>query len=185
MSDSVEDRRSLRSRRLLWEALLAMLQTEDWAEITVQKICDQADVARSTFYAHYQTKQDLLDAGFALGLQEINRQIAALPATPDRLHSLDWLVAHMSNSQGFQRRLQGSSAGFAIMLRFRAMTSDLMRRDLQRLGQPASEQGLTFVMGGLFAATEGWLATGCREPQAALIRRLRLQIDAVLAAETF
>ena len=82
MSVNVEDRRSIRSRRLLWEALLALLQTEDWAEITVQKICDQADVARSTFYAHYQTKQDLLDAGFALGLQEINRQISALPATP-------------------------------------------------------------------------------------------------------
>ena len=155
MSDSADDRRSLRSRRLLWEALLAMLQTEDWAEITVQKICDQADVARSTFYAHYQTKQDLLDAGFALGLQEINRQIAALPATPDRLHSLDWLVAHLSNAQGFQRRLQGSSAGFTIMLRFRAMTSELMRRDLQRQGHPVSEQGLTFVMGGLFAAIEG------------------------------
>ena len=62
MTDSIAtDRRSLRSRRLLWEALLALLQKDDWAEISVQMICDRADVARSTFYAHFQTKQDLLE----------------------------------------------------------------------------------------------------------------------------
>ncbi len=58
MSDT-PDRRSLRSRRLLSEALLGLLQDHDWADISVQMICGRADVARSTFYAHFQTKQDV------------------------------------------------------------------------------------------------------------------------------
>lgn len=174
-----QDRRSQRSRRQLWEALLALLQDHDWAEINVQMICGRADVARSTFYAHYPTKQDLLDAGFAVGAAEIERLALARPQDATRLPTLDWLVDHLGSSQGIQRRLQGSAAGHAIMLRFRLMTTDLMRRDLQRLGQPVTEADLTFLIGGIFATVEAWLAQGCRESQTVVIGRLLRQINAV------
>lgn len=174
------DRRSARSRLALWQALLALLQNHDWAEINVQMICDRADVARSTFYAHYPAKQDLLDAGFALGAVEIGRRIMALPADPARLHTLDWLVGHVGSSQGFLRRGQGSPAGALIMARFRLMTTELLRRDLQRQAVSATDADLAFVIGGIFAGIDLWIAGGCAEPQAALIRRLRGQMDAVL-----
>ena len=181
MSDTgLPDRRSQRSRRVLWEALLALLQTHDWADITILMICDRADVGRSTFYAHFPTKQDLLDAGFALGVVEIERQIAAMAAQSGGLHTLNWLVGHIGTSQGFHRRVQGSPAGHVIFSRFRLMTTELLRRDLLRLNQPAADADLTFLIGGIFAAIETWLAQGCRESQTALIQRLRRQIDAVL-----
>lgn len=181
LSESIAtDRRSVRSRRMLWEALLALLQNEDWAEISVQMICDRADVARSTFYAHYQTKQDLLEAGFALGAAEISRQIAAMPATSDRMHTLDWLVDHIGASQGFHRRVQGSPAGQTILNRFRAMTTELLRKDLQRLNMRVGDAELVFIAGGVFAAIEAWIAQGCRESTAALIGRLRATIERVI-----
>lgn len=181
LSDSIAtDRRSLRSRRLLWEALLALLQNEDWAEISVQMICDRADVARSTFYAHYQTKQDLLDAGFALGAAEISRQINALPANSARLHTLDWLVDHIASSQGFHRRVQGSTAGQTILNRFRLMTTELLGKDLRRLNMPATDADLTFIVGGVFATIEAWIAQGCRESKPAFTQRLRALIERVI-----
>ena len=61
------DRRALRSRRMLWDALFALLQDHDWADINIQMICQKAVVARSTFYVHFPTKQDLLDSGFSFG----------------------------------------------------------------------------------------------------------------------
>ena len=183
MSDnSPTDRRSARSRLALWQALLALLQDRDWAEINVQMICDRADVARSTFYAHYPAKQDLLDAGFALGAVEIERRIMALPADPTRIYTLDWLVDHVGSSQGFLRRGQGSAAGAIIMARFRLMATELLRRDLQRQAVVATDADLAFVIGGIFAGIDLWITTGCREPQAVLIKRLRGQMDAVLGA---
>ena len=176
------DRRSIRSRRMLWEALLGLLQSEDWAEISVQKICDRADVARSTFYAHYQTKQDLLDAGFALGAAEIRHHIAALPANSARLHTLDWLVDHIGASQGFHARVRGTMAGQIILARFRAMTSELLAKDLQRVHLPTSVADLTFIVGGVFATIEAWIAQGCRESKPALTQRLRQTIERVIGA---
>ena len=65
------------------------------------------------------------------------------------------------------------------MSRFHAMTTELIRRDLVRLGRIPYD-ALTFVIGGLFAALENWLATNCREPQSTLIQRLRREITALI-----
>jgi AcrR family transcriptional regulator len=59
MSDK-NDRRSQRTRLLLSEALVRLIQEKDYSTITVSDIIERANVGRSTFYAHYQTKDDLL-----------------------------------------------------------------------------------------------------------------------------
>jgi AcrR family transcriptional regulator len=55
-----EDRRSLRTQQLLADALVELMQEKRYDSITVQDILDQANIGRSTFYAHYQDKEDLL-----------------------------------------------------------------------------------------------------------------------------
>ncbi len=54
------DRRSRRTRRMLGEALVSLLLEKRYDLITVQEIIDRANVGRSTFYAHYLDKEDLL-----------------------------------------------------------------------------------------------------------------------------
>ena len=169
MSDT-DDRRSQRSRRLLWGALIGLLQQRDWAEINVQMICERADVARSTFYAHYQTKQDLLDAGFALGLGEAE---AAILNTGEDFAVITWLVEHLSGSADFHARLRGSAAGLAIMERFRRRVRDLIAADLARRGRTLPRPELQFLTGGIFAVAEAWLDRGCDESAPVLADRLR------------
>ncbi len=176
----VPDRRTQRSRRALWEALFALMQDHDWNDINVQMICQKADVARSTFYAHFPTKQDLLDSGFAVGLAEIEQLAASMDQTTD-LPTLTWLIDHLAQSQGFRRRLHGSPAGHSIMARFRSMTADLLHRDLIRAGHKTSETDLTFLTGGIFAVIEAWLASGCATPQSTITATLRRQIDLLTA----
>ena len=130
------------------------MQDHDWNDINIQMNCQKADVARSTFYAHFPTKQDLLDSGFSFGLVEIEHLAQSLRGND--LPTLAWLVDHLSQSQGFRRRLQGS-----------------------RAGHQTDGHALTFVIGGLFATLDHWLASNCREPQAALIQRLHRQITAL------
>src|SRR5260370_16508644 len=55
-----EDRRIRRTRDALGDALVALLQETPFESITVQDVLDRAGVGRSTFYAHYRDKDDLL-----------------------------------------------------------------------------------------------------------------------------
>lgn len=57
------DRRVRRTRRRLKEALSELLIERDYDAITVREIANRADVGRSTFYAHFESKEDLLFAG--------------------------------------------------------------------------------------------------------------------------
>jgi AcrR family transcriptional regulator len=58
------DRRFQRTEQLLGDALVTLILEKGYDAITIQDIIDRANVGRSTFYAHYQDKQDLLLSGF-------------------------------------------------------------------------------------------------------------------------
>lgn len=54
------DRRVRRTRRLLGEAVLALMLEKEYDAITIQDITEQADLNRATFYLHYNSKEELL-----------------------------------------------------------------------------------------------------------------------------
>jgi AcrR family transcriptional regulator len=63
MKEKRVDRRISRTRKLMNEALLALIVEKGYEAVTVQDILDRADIGRSTFYAHYRDKDDLLLSG--------------------------------------------------------------------------------------------------------------------------
>ena len=54
------DRRTRKTRQAVHAAFYALLERKRYAQITVQDILDEADIGRSTFYAHYRGKDSLL-----------------------------------------------------------------------------------------------------------------------------
>ncbi|NTU57348.1 MAG: TetR/AcrR family transcriptional regulator [Chlorobiaceae bacterium] len=64
MKEKKEDRRISRTRKLMHEALMSLIVEKGYEAITVQDILDRADVGRSTFYAHYRDKDELLLSSF-------------------------------------------------------------------------------------------------------------------------
>ena len=73
LSDS-KDRRVLRSRRMLIDALGRLLKKQDFNELSVQEIVDEADLTRATFYLHYPDKVALLQAMSAERFGEMLRK---------------------------------------------------------------------------------------------------------------
>src|SRR5690625_2526353 len=59
--DKNNDLRVVKTKRLLKEALLTLLREIEFEEITIMKLTKQAQINRSTFYAHFYDKFDLLE----------------------------------------------------------------------------------------------------------------------------
>ncbi|HBI04816.1 MAG TPA: TetR/AcrR family transcriptional regulator, partial [Paenibacillaceae bacterium] len=57
----VQDKRIKRTKKLLKDSLLVLLEIKSLKEITITDIVQKAEVNRGTFYKHYQYKEDLLE----------------------------------------------------------------------------------------------------------------------------
>ena len=56
------DLRVIKTRKNIYDALMILMAQKSFEEIKVSEICDQAMINRSTFYAHFEDKYELLDS---------------------------------------------------------------------------------------------------------------------------
>lgn len=74
MKKRIPDRRVVRTRRILSEALIALITEKGYEKTTVQDVIDRANVGRSTFYAHFLDKDALLRSGFEHLRDELSKK---------------------------------------------------------------------------------------------------------------
>ena len=60
MSSNTLDRRVQKTRKFLQDALIELVAEKGYESVTIREILDRANVGRSTFYAHFQDKDQLL-----------------------------------------------------------------------------------------------------------------------------
>jgi len=60
MKEKKEDRRVKFTKLFLKDSLIDLLETKNISKITIKEICENADINRATFYAHFSDQYDLL-----------------------------------------------------------------------------------------------------------------------------
>lgn len=165
------DRRVQRTHRLLREALIALVLERGWDAITVQDICERADVGRSTFYSHFGDKEALLTSGFESLRRELEAYVGR-EGGPGRLAFVEPLLAHCQENRRIFRALIGQRSHQVVQRKFRALLLEMVKEDL---GDEVPELVAHFVTGALLELIAWWLdmpAPWTPEELAARYRRL-------------
>ncbi len=163
VSSATTDRRVRRTRELLRSALTSLILEKGYERITVQDILDRADVGRSTFYAHYRDKDDLLMSGF----EDIRSVLAgemhsAEMAGGGRGEFLLPLLAVLKHVEE-HRQLKAMARNDLVMRFLRESVSGIVREDLRsrfpgwKGDQTQFEAAVQFVVSALMGLLTWWL----------------------------
>lgn len=127
------DRRVRRTRQLLNDALLALMRERRYDDITVQDILDRADVGRSTFYAHFYDKDDLLMGGF----ERLRSLFDEQPDPPDPAERFSLtFFRHTADHQAEYRAMVGNRGGEQVLGQVEQFLAARLAERLSRLGRP-------------------------------------------------
>ena len=155
------DRRAARTRKSLHHALMALILRKGYEAITVQDILDEADVGRSTFYAHYTGKEDLLRRGFELLRADLDatRRSGRGGDEPNALGFSLAMFEHAARHADLYRAMVGGRAHAIVIAEIRKALEERVKRELRtvRNDQVPEELSLQFVVGTLLTIVTWWL----------------------------
>lgn len=98
------DRRVTRTRNALYDALVRLMLRKDYDAIGIKDILEEADVGRSTFYAHFTSKDELLARSLErLGKLLVDGQRQALAAPAGSSEPFGFSLAMFEHVAGYKR----------------------------------------------------------------------------------
>ncbi|MDR9747309.1 TetR/AcrR family transcriptional regulator [Paenibacillus taichungensis] len=163
------DRRILRTRVMISKALLKILPQKTFTEISVVDIAEQANINRSTFYAHFLDKDDLLDSmvneKFQLLeqlLAERNSHLGSLPSfnEPDPIYAV--LFEHILEHEEFYRVMVLINPAGNFNRRLNEVIREMFLDRISQLGMEQKEVPLDILLDHISFSTIGiihkWLA---------------------------
>lgn len=158
------DRRVRRTRDLLHRSLIALILEKGYTRVTVQNIIDRADVGRTTFYTHFQSKDDLLmDSGLdhlRAILAGNTRDATAASASPE-LHPALTVFRLADSNRELYRALIGKRGSDLVIRTARTMLTEVFTDHLRPLLATGDQRQLdltvAFLVNGLIGMLTWWL----------------------------
>jgi len=159
-----EYRSAVRSRRLIRSAFLELLEEKTLEKITVTDIVKQADINRSTFYAHYPDVQGLVDEIVWEAVEQTFSLMDAMDYRTffrDPLPLLRQIVAPLEQNRDIYRLLIRARQAYPQMERLKQR---LISETLRLLGITRDTPHYTFLtirvrfsVGGMLDVATQWL----------------------------
>jgi AcrR family transcriptional regulator len=116
MKEKIIDRRIQRTRQLLLDALSALILQKGYEAITVQDLIDYANVGRSTFYTHFQDKEDLLLKGIESLWEDLEAHLKDAMPNEEVVWALTLsMFQHAQDNRSMYKALVGKQGGMMAL----------------------------------------------------------------------
>lgn len=153
------DRRAQRSRELILEALFALMTERGYERLTIQNLIDRAGVGRATFYAHFQSKDELLAA--SIGRLRAWLEQAGRARGDEPLGFTLPFFQHLASHRRIYELTVARESEASVERHVKQMLADLVRADLQRRHAPITGARLDlathYVVGALWSSFIWWM----------------------------
>jgi AcrR family transcriptional regulator len=160
------DRRIVRTRNKLGNALMALLEERSFDDITVQDVLDRAGVGRSTFYVHYRDKQDLFLSDVEDFFELCSGLLKRHNASPDRLLPVQEVFAHIREMRDFYAAVVRSGKVNEIQVLGRGFFARSIDERLQSAGMkmdPLERSAKSHALAGsFFSLLDWWIDKGMK-----------------------
>lgn len=166
MEEKRTDRRVKYSLMVIKDSFVKLLKQKPLSKITIKEICDEADVNRATFYAHFSDQYDLLHQIEQELVDGINQYLTGhdfnkISEAPVEIlerileyikenYELFDLLLNLNGDNRFQQEVMN----FIGQQHFSAMTAD----------QTDSEYMYIFYANGSIGVIKKWLKDGMKRP---------------------
>lgn len=162
MKASTTDRRVRRTKTLLLQGLIQLMEEKDIKDISVKELSDLADINRGTFYLHYSDIYDMLAKVEDELFQEFH-EILDRTLNPDStVHSpgatLQEIFSFLERHQCLARAMIGPHGDLTFVNRLKDLVKDRMYSILAARQAAEHYPYLeSFVVSGYVGVIEEWL----------------------------
>lgn len=161
------DRRQQKTRQAIFIAFSDLLERKNFGNITVQEIIDGANVGRSTFYAHFETKDSLLKAMCTDIFEHVFSNDLGKESNHDFSHAghdfekeITHILYHLQDNRKNLKGLLSCESGEVFMGYFRGYLQEMFPPFIQKMHFEASRAYVLHMTISSFAETVRWWITG-------------------------
>ncbi|GHU87563.1 TetR family transcriptional regulator [Spirochaetia bacterium] len=168
MENSIDDRRTRKTRGLIKQALIQLLAEKDIRDISVSELSDLADINRGTFYLHYTDIYDLFaqvegeamnEFGQYISRYKENSQVTGMPIL------LDLFEYVKANEKLFKAILHTKEANFLsrVIEMGRPQGQAEFREQYKKWDEKHFDYYYDFMAFGAVAMVRHWFEKGMPE----------------------
>ena len=157
------DRRQRKTRNAIFESFSSLLKRKHYSSITIQDIIDEADIGRSTFYAHFNTKDELLKEMCT----EIFEHVFSSDVTSEKKHDfsrdktffarLTHILYHLQEKQQHIRGLLKGECGEVFMRNLTTQLSEIFKSRITSDKSIPQSFSLDFTVRSFAETIRWWL----------------------------
>lgn len=165
VTEAKPDRRILKTKKAIYEALVELMQKKKLNSITVTELSAAANINRKTFYTYYSTVNDVLDEGINELISSLKDLMYAMSEDYNMLspQTLFAFLNTIMSDADIARDLFASDNGNILFNRLQKALQETLLKELIdndiKMNVPPEQYLLisSFVAGGMISAYYEWI----------------------------
>lgn len=161
-SDKV-DRRVKYTRMVLKESFITLLEKKDISQISIKEICEDADINRATFYAHYNDQYDFLKKIENEILENINAHLIELGQKNNDMGAIllaEKIFEYIKENARICKLLMSERGDFTFQKQVMMLVYDIIITNLtdnNKITKEDAEYVYSFTITGCVGIVQKWL----------------------------